>query len=204
MNLKKDSLRACAAELQALGFVKSKGEFLKRYSPSLDGWLGLNLAERNLPDALAINPVVGVRHVALNSILDRLRDDVPVGPKPVVCSPLGYLMPENSFREWEFTSRGDCVSIAKSMSSAVEAFGIPYIERLGDWDFFCRKIEEPGFLLEHEANKVLPVVHAINGDRNRAKSLVDAELVKLLSREDVYAISYRSFSQRFLQALDSL
>ncbi|MYZ34165.1 MULTISPECIES: hypothetical protein [unclassified Streptomyces] len=196
-SLKNEALAACQVALAQLGFVKRGGAFLQERGGEAGGWIGLNLATHGLPRLFKINPVVGVRFAHLEKILLTLRDDVPKKPMPVISKPLGYLMPENSFRFWEFLEGGDIERVAKSLAGAVREYGEPYIATYSDWDVFSRDVGDVGLLVEHERAKVLPIVHLINGDREEARRIIESELERVASSGDMYAQSYRKFAEKF-------
>src|SRR5690242_10447195 len=91
--------------LGAYGFRKRAGQVLTaELAPDVLGWIGLNRATKHrAPGEVEINPVVGVRHQAVERLVAEL-----LGIKfhayvpPTVCTPLGYLLPEARFRSWLF------------------------------------------------------------------------------------------------------
>jgi hypothetical protein len=196
-SLKEEALAACRAALAELGFTRHKGALIQKRSGQASGWIGLNMAARDLPRLLKINPVVGVRFAHLEEIMLQLRDDLPKKPMPVTSKPLGYLMPEKAYRAWDFVEGGDHERVAQSLAAAVRDYGEPYIAVNANWDTFSRAVGGVGFLVEHERAKILPVVRVINGDREEGRYLVESELGRIADSDDVYAQSYRSFAARF-------
>lgn len=196
-SLKEEALAACRSALAQLGFIKYKGALLQERGGQASGWIGLNLATHGLPRLLKVNPVVGVRFIHLEKILLALSDDMPKRPMPVISKPLGYLMPEKSFRFWEFLEDGDGERVAESLASAVREYGELYIAAYSDWDVFSRDVGDVGLLIEHERAKILPIVHVINGDREEGRRIVETELERVASSGDMYAQSYRIFAEKF-------
>jgi hypothetical protein len=197
-NLKTESLKACNVALRAYNFSKRQGVFLQPgATPAATGWLGLNLATWGLPAKLQVNPVVGVRHVPVERALVELAE----WPSPVasVSKPIGYLMPQSSFVQWDFVAGGDYSSIAEDLARTVSLYGQPFIEKWSDWELFSAEVASSGLLLENEKSFVLPVVLAINGDRLGAEQLVRQELERVGDALDVYSQSYRKFAERFAQ-----
>ncbi|GLZ62320.1 hypothetical protein [Micromonospora sp. NBRC 107095] len=196
-SLEKDSQDACASALRRYGFVpKRRGILLQpRGVKDVTGWLGLNLATWALPAKMQINPVVGVRHVPLEKALVELAD----WKAPVACvsKPLGYLMPRNTFAQWDFPAGGDLVAIAEDLAAAVAGFGQPFIDKWANWDTFSEGVTDAGLLLDNQKLFVLPLVAAINGDRRRAESLIEQELDRIDDAPDVYSKSYRLFAEKF-------
>jgi hypothetical protein len=195
-NLRTESLKACGAALRAYDFSKQRGVFLQPGGDaSVSGWLGLNLATRGLPEKLQVNPVVGVRHEALESALAELAG----WPPPVACvsRPLGYLMPRQSFTQWDFLAGGDLTATAEELAKAVSVYGQPFIDKWSDWRTYSDDIGSSGLLLDNERPLILPLVLAINGDRAGAERLVQQELDRVGDASDVYAQSYREFARKF-------
>ncbi|MFJ3932720.1 MULTISPECIES: hypothetical protein [unclassified Streptomyces] len=196
-SLKEETLAACQSALAQLGFEKRKGALLQERGGQASGWIGLNLATHGLPRLLKVNPVVGVRFSHLEEILLSLSDDMPKSPAPVISKPLGYLMPEKSFRSWEFLEGGDIERVAESIAGAVREYGEPFIAAYSDWDAFSRSVGDAGILMEHERAKILPIVYVINGDSEEGQRIIDAELERVASSTDMYAQSYRNFAEKF-------
>lgn len=201
--LKSETLTACGSALRTLGFIKRKGALVQERGDGVSGWVGLNVATRGLPDSLEVNPVVGVCFADYGAISRALRNDVPPGPAPLISQPLGYLMPERSFRAWRFGHGEDAELQAGSVAEAVEVYGEPFIDAYGDWDRFSGEIESAGLLADHERKKVLPIVFAMNGDTDRALKIVAEEQARVHDLEDMYARSYRDFAGKFFDKFGS-
>lgn len=198
-SFKDEALAACRSALAPLGFVKRGGALLQERGGGAIGWIGLNVATYELPRLLKVNPVVGVRFAHLEKILIALRDDVPKNPMPVISKPLGYLMPEKSFRFWELVEGEDGQRVAASLADAVREHGEPYLAVYSDWAVFSRDVGDSGMLMEHERAKILPVVRMIDGDPDEARRIVDGELRRVAGSVDMYAQSYRSFAKEFYE-----
>ncbi|MFF4654441.1 hypothetical protein [Streptomyces sp. NPDC001381] len=201
-SLKREALAACRKALVELGFRKRGGSLLRDDGEGASGWIGLNVATYGLPASLGVNPVVGVRFDRLDEVMRALRDDLPKEPMPVISRPLGYLMPENSFRLWEFRQGRDVQSVAESMARAVSEYGEPFMKKYSEWVNFSRDLEAPGLLMEHERAKVLPVVRALDGRVEVARGVVADELARISGMSDVYAQSYRAFAEKFLDRFE--
>jgi hypothetical protein len=199
MNLKTESLKACDVALRVYRFSKRRGVFLQPgASPAVTGWLGLNLATWGLPAKLQVNPVIGVRHVPLERALVALAGWPP--PVASVSKPLGYLMPQNTFVQWDFLAGGgDLSSVAEDLAKTVSEYGQPFIDRWSDWDLFSAEVGSSGLLLENEQFFILPLVHAINGDRIGAERVIRQELDRVGGSPDAYSQSYRQFAERFAE-----
>lgn len=199
MDLERESIESCNAPLARIGFrPKRRGIYLQSGpDKAVSGWLGLNTATFRMPASLEVNPVVGVRHAALEQEMIRL--DGRRAPFPAVTISLGYLMPDKKFRSWEFTADNQS-SAAEELAAAIEVWGQPFIRRFSAWNTFAAEIGASGLLLEHDAPKVLAIVHALNGETPAANDLVQQELGRIAGMNDAYALSYRAFADKFRSA----
>lgn len=194
--LEKLSQDACASALKQHGYVPKRRGILLQPSAdkSVTGWLGLNLATWALPASLEINPVVGVRHVQL----ERALVDLAGWPPPVACvsRPLGYLMPQSTFVQWEFSSSGDVAAVAADLAEAVSAYGQPFIDKWSDWERFSTDIANSALLLDNQKFFIMPLIAVINNDHAAARNWLQQELDRIGDKSDVYANSYREFAQK--------
>lgn len=198
-SLEKVSQDACALALKRHGFTaKRRGILLQAGGDtSVTGWLGLNLASWDMPNSLKINPVVGVRHVQLEAILVSTAGWTP--PLACVSRPLGYLMPQRTFIQWDFLPTGDLAAVAADLAAAVAAHGQPFIDHWSNWETFARDLGDSDLLMEHTRFILLPAVAALDGDHQRARQLLDEELKRTADREDAYATAYREFTRKFTE-----
>jgi hypothetical protein len=196
-NLEKESQDACAAALRKHGFVAKRRGLLLQPCPNktVTGVLGLNLATWTPPESVQVNPVVGVRHVPLEKAMKAL--DGQETPWSAVRQPLGYLMPENMLRQWEFKRSQDPSPIAEELADTVARYGQPFIEKWSDWRTYAREIADSGLLPKTELPIVLPVIAALDGDRERADRIIRDELDRIGEAADVYSAGYREFATRF-------
>lgn len=195
-DLERRALDACADALRQFNFrAKRRGLLVQPGTKTVSGWLGLNTATFRLPASLEVNPVVGVRHVPVEVAMLELDNRRP--PLPSISMPLGYLMPEQSLRQWRFAPSAHLTAMAEDLADAVARFGQVFINKYSDWDVFSSDIEKPGLLSEHDVAKVAPIVYALNGELAGANQRIYSELSKISDRAGMYAISYRKFAIKF-------
>ena len=107
----------------------------------VDAWLGLNLGSGSLGLAgVAVNPVIGVRHVGIESryaswssgaeVPDwvKARSTAKQGhPGATLAVPLGYLLPDARARLWEFDREGREVTPDPLLEAALEDYAWPFM-----------------------------------------------------------------------------
>jgi hypothetical protein len=190
--------------LTELGFKKRGGEvFTMDLAPGVLGWLGLNRATRHrAPGDVEINPVVGVRFQDVERIVAECRGvKFHAYEPPTISSPLGYVMPETSYKAWVFRTQAS-EKVALEMTHAIKTHGLPSMRSVVDLSELCRRFEEvPGF--EHQLVYRRPVGVLLAGDAQRAHALLDETLVAIGSRNDAAAVDFKSFAAAFRSRLPS-
>ena len=103
--------------------------FTRQVAADVLGWVGLNRAVSRGDGLLEVNPVVGVRHQALERVVadllgERFHDYIP----PTVSVHLGYVMPEGRYRPWLFGGDVPVGDVAAEMVGAIVAYSLPFMD----------------------------------------------------------------------------
>lgn len=197
-------VRAVTERLVALGFQTrlASGFSTIELTPGVLGFVGLNKAFEGYENAVAVNPVIGVSHGEIESMLVELRGGSQNGAIPSTASlPLGYVMPERRFREWVFEPE-TIESQADDMVGAIRDYGIPAIRGLTELPDLVRRIEE-GWGFPHKLAYRLPIAYLLAGHRDRALGVLERELHALGDRRDRAAEDYRTFAHAFRVRVDT-
>lgn len=189
---------ACRKELETLGFRKRAGSI---FTCDLDsdtiGWIGLNSAGNRPDGPYEINPVVGVRHQELERIVAELSHQKPHAYQPpTISTPIGYIMPEQSYRAWYFSDAASAPDVAASMAEAIRTHGLPYMRDSVTLDAL---IEQMRANRGHQLEMRLPVAYQLRGEPDAARALVEEELTKLGDRSDAAAENFRGFAALFVR-----
>lgn len=190
------TLRALREPLERAGFRKRTGEiFTIVLADGILGWLGLNYSSRHRePSQVAVGPVVGVRHQAVEHLVAELRHErfheyVP----PTVSTRIGYIMPDHRDITWEFGGQYGTEAEADLMT-AIADHGLPFMRSLILLPAILGAINN-GFCLYPEYR--LPAVLALMGRQNDAQIAVGRAIDKLGERDDAAAQQLRSFAVAF-------
>lgn len=188
--------------LEAVGFKKRAGQvFTMEVGDGVLGWLGLNRANRHRPPGeVEINPVVGVRHQAVEQVVAELRGEKfhPYQP-PTVSTPLGYLMPGERYRAWVLTTGAE--HEAADLVDAVEKYAVPFMTATSDLATLCQRLDERmGF--DHQLVYRRPAARLLAGDSPRARELLEAAAADLGDRDDAAAAEFRRFADAFRHRIE--
>jgi hypothetical protein len=188
--------------LVQLGFLKRAGDvFTLELGGDVVGWLGLNRASRHRPAGeVEINPVVGVRHQAVERVVADLRGEKFHGYiPPTVSTSLGYLMAEHRYRAWVFRVQ-DRADQGAEMVEAVATYAVPFMRRMTDLSALCEELDR-GVGYEHQLVYRRPVAWMLLGNAERAHQVLEESAAKLSVRSDPAAEEFRRFHAALGQRL---
>jgi hypothetical protein len=190
---------AAREDLVALGFRKRGGQI---YTLNLDadviGWLALGSATKyQSKGVVEVWPNIGIRHQSVERIVAELegRRFHPYAP-PTVIEPLGYLMPAGRWTTWT-VDIADSTAAVRDLVAAVRNHGVPFMRRNGNLKAIIPLMDAHKGL-EHQLIYRRPVAWLLAGDRERARSSLRDEVIRLGDRVDLAAQQFR----RFVEALE--
>lgn len=187
-----------ADKLGAIGFEKRKADiFTLNINEGVVGWLGLNKALYR-GGIVQINPVVGIRHQKLETVVADL-----LGQKPdqyvtaSISTNVGYLMPEKKYAAWSFQEGDNGEALVAGMVAAVDKFGRPFMEQAATLEAIYNtllnsKRGTPPDPLDYR----IAVASVLLGKRAEAKTFVDAKLREIGNRTDAAAECFRKFAMK--------
>lgn len=177
--------------LRGVGFVRVSRGIYERETASTDvrGWLGLN---ESVSEGVRLLPSVGIRHRAVEAMLDRLGASGYASPLATV--QLGYLTPRRAARWWSF--QGETApdeEAADDLVATVQRFALPFFESNRDLPALAESVRTNAY--EEARAYVLPVIYRLMRQPQLSERALDAEL-----RADGGEAGdrYRSFVERFV------
>lgn len=183
-------------QLEHVGFRKRAGAiFTLELAAEVTGWLGLNHASRHRPTGqVEVNPVVGVRHQAVEQLIAELREDKSQEyTAPTVSTPIGYVMPEHRYMSWEFGGQHGTVA-GSDLIAAIRNYGIPFMRSLTSLPALFDAVNK-GFSQCPEYH--VPTLLEIMGRHDDAMIAMTRAIQELGDREDPAARQLRHFAVAF-------
>lgn len=192
---------ACHTVLTGLGLRKRAGTtYTVEVTKEVLGFVGLNVAVNRPTGPFTVNPVVGARHQELERVVAELTGVKP-SPyvPPTVSSPLGYLMPDRRFVEWEFDDAGSVDATAAALGAALAEHGLPFVRAHAELEPIATALASGDFGVPQQNAVRLPVALALLGSVDEARRTLSDELAALGDRSDAAAQWFRSFASAFEQ-----
>ncbi|MBY5162872.1 hypothetical protein [Salsipaludibacter albus] len=200
MTVFEQAVAALQPPMEAIGFAKviHDGVFVGGQHGDFTPSVGMNSAIESEDAVCAILPILGVAH---RPTLERLAELTGVrGWKTgvVVSLPIGSVMPEEPFARWKFND-GNLAGQARSLTEAVESYGVPWMGRMADLDAMRLELDDGA---SHHVEYKLPVVLDLLGRTDEARTHVEAQLIRLADATHLKAQQHRAFAERFLRELE--
>ena len=165
------------------GFKKKK---LNNYVRIKDGnvvqYIGFTIATHGERHVIYLNPVVGIIYRDVDELMVQLREEINCDIEehgPMICLPIGYLMPENDFKEWKFTIDRDVSDGVGNMARAIIDYGLPYLEELSNVDQVIYGLTTSQYsYIVGEKDYILPVLYYLHGNSEQALRTVEAAVTR--------------------------
>lgn len=189
--------------LASAGFKKRSGDvYTREVAQDVLGWLGLNRAVHRGDGLLEVNPVVGVRHQALERVVaDLLGERFHEYTPPTVSVHLGYVMPDGRYRPWLFGGDVPVRDVAGAMVDAIAAYGVRFMQDRACLDAVVESMADGRAGIAEQLAFRRPVGYLLLGDPQRSREALRASLDRLADRRDLAAQRFRGFASELEKRL---
>ena len=190
---------AAREQMTAAGWRKRSGDsYTFDFGDGFLATLGLNRAVKHHP--LRINPVVGVRHDALQRLIAQAHRG-PHGPADTTLSrPIGYLTPANTFLQLEVATVQDATPTAQRLRDLVEHYGLPFARQHADVESLETALRGTGLVANPDWGRfLLTALLFQQGRTEEARAYAADELAKGTATGQTWVMAdYRPFVDRLI------
>jgi len=157
-----------------IGFKKKKYYFIKHINDDVIATLHFGIATHKEKGHIYVNVTVGVSHKKIENLYAQLTENRNLLLQSTIGSQIGYLMPENSFKEWNFAENADNSSVYEDILKNIQIYGFAYYDKMKDFDNLFEAIEKrvPG-LLNQARDRYLPILYYLKGDKQKGLKVID-------------------------------
>lgn len=166
------------------GFKKARlNNFIRIKDGNVVQDIGFTTATHGEKHVTYLNPVVGVIYKDVDEVMLQLREGINSCLKmytPMICIPIGYLMPENDFKEWKFTIDTNVSDGVDNMARAIIDYGLPYFEELSDMEqvIYGFATSKYSYIGGEVRDYLLPVLYYLHGNSGQALRTVEAAVTR--------------------------
>lgn len=97
------------------------------------------------------------------------------GFSSTISSPIGYLMPENKWIEWDFDkSCENVIPFVENLSAAVQKYAVSYYEKFATLDMIISFLEGLKFgSAKYDLFIRLPIMYYLTGDKSKGMEFIN-------------------------------
>ena len=121
-----------------VGFNKSAGKFNCKINENVTAWLHFGIANYHSTDRY-VCPTVGIKYNDISNLSRALYGYIP---HDTWGTPLGYLMPENTYKEWQFCCDSDNEQSFADMFDSIRTYAFPTINELSSIDGLLKYLDK--------------------------------------------------------------
>ena len=188
-----DTDKELKRRLALLGF-KKKGHFFERVYNDTKQSLGFGHSTYGLKDTRFYSLSFYIECIPIIELKKKL--DVSVSP---IGNNIGYLMPENSYKEWmlrKSDSEEYMSELIESILESIEKYALPYMNSLSTMSELCCEIELRNVVLMRLDNlKWRILLYYIMGDINMLNNTINNADIGLHEKD---VILYKKFIEKCL------
>lgn len=168
--------------LSDLGFKKKGYDFIKPINNNLIRTIGFGKTSYAVKGHTLINPFVGVGYRDVNELYANLCN-VKYCECPTMWQGLGYLMPEDEYKEWDFINDGNNDEVLSDMLSNLFHYGEFYWTRLSNFGelFNAVYVREKG-LLNDRRERLLPILYYMKGEKENGIKFIQETIERRSKR----------------------
>jgi hypothetical protein len=196
--IKKLFFGRAAEEFGALGFKKRNKD---KYAMTLGkpGIFGtVFIASHSRAGVFSVYVVVGIRDKEIEEEMQRCMGH---GPRSTflssISTPLGYLTPENSFKEYQLDDEDKVFEYIDSISGQIKKYAMPFFNEYGSREKICECFNLKKYAGGDSLCYRVPIALKLIGQEETAKSYVRDYLAALHAEGSWVFDQYQQFSDRF-------
>lgn len=184
--------------LRDLGFTRRRVVRTIEVAPDVLGWVGLNRSEERGDHQLLVNPVLGVRHQAVEREVARLCGEKfdPYIP-PTISAPLSQLARHGGDYLFKDGRRQKLDRQVTKMVDTIAAYAFPFFKAHASLEAIATALRSGDYGFPHQVIYRVPVALALLGRHAEAQDTVRASLAELGDRQDLAAQDFRAFADAF-------
>jgi hypothetical protein len=165
--------------LKKLGFKKKQYYFYKQWDENTYLTVGFGIASFLLPGHRLVSPNIGICYVDVNRLCEQLSGrEITNNIYPTVGKGLGYIMPENTFKEWDFVENKDNTGTYDDMFNAITTYGFAYFTGKDRHSIIVDSFKNR----EKAPHQILSISYFLNGEKEKGLQIFNEFLERMSHR----------------------
>lgn len=156
---------------------KKQTVFYKELNEKILGTVSFGISNYGRSDIISLNPVIGVMSKDVENLMEKttglntLKDFMPT-----ISTPLGYLLLEKSYKEWEFEKGKDNAQIVAEMVGKITTNGFSFFKGRDTLKGVILEVEKDNFILQPSKLYKLPLLYYCNGEKEKGLDFINRNM----------------------------
>lgn len=161
-------------------YKKRKEKYYKQIDKYNYGIVQFSTALFRTENHVYVTPHIGLLNVQVENIMKRL---VPYDNikhmSPTIHIPLGYIMPDNQYKEWDFVNGVSIDVNIGDMFNSVEKYAPPYWNKMKDTTTLLNTYKNATGIHSFDRGKYLPVLYLLVGNKQEGLKVIEDTIKKM-------------------------
>lgn len=172
--LKKEVEKGLADICSRIGFKKKQYYYVKSIDNNVIATLHFGMATRTDKGHIYVNVTIGVSHKNVEELYAKLTSNNNPLLQSTIGLQIGYLMPGNSFKEWDFAENGDNSYLYEDILKNIQIYGFAYQEKMKGFDNLLEAFEKRASgILNQAQDRYLPILYYLKGDKQKGLKAIE-------------------------------
>lgn len=170
--------RQVGDELIKLGLKKKKKtDFYTDLQKGILGTIGFGISTYGKSSSIFLNPVIGILCMEVETLMEKTKGYNSLKYfQPTISTPLGYLLPEKTYKEWEFEKGKNNTSIVADMVDKISTNGFSFFSGRDTLKGVILEVEKDNFILQPSKLYKLPLLYYCNGEKEKGLNFINRNL----------------------------
>ena len=157
-----------------MGFIKKKYDFIKPLTDNVSATLNFGIYSHQAPGHIFVYPSAGVSYKDIEELYSRLIGADNYIFNATIQMPIGYIMPEDTYKEWDFVEGSNNTAVFEDLLRHIKTYGFEYFERMSDFNnlFKAFEIRTP-CLLNISRDRRLPIIYYLMGEKKKGLKFIE-------------------------------
>jgi hypothetical protein len=165
--------------MKNLGFKKKQFHFYKQWNENVYMTISFGISSFRLSGHRFVSPTIGICYVDVSRLYEQLSGrEIIKNIYPTVSEGLGYIMPVNTYKEWDFVENQDNTATYDDMFNAITTYGFAYITAKDRHnrivDFFKNREKAPC--------QILSISYFLNGEKEKGLQVFNDFIERMSKR----------------------
>lgn len=182
-----------------IGFKKKQYLYIKPFTENVIAVLHFGIYTHQMSGHVFVDAKVGVTYKDVEEIFCKLCGiDNPVFDFTILRQ-IGYVMPENSYKEWDLVEGSDNTGVFEDLFRNIKTCGFDYYEKMKNFNNLFQTFEIRGSVVDVSRDRRLPILYYLKGEKEKGLKFIEKTIERQQQPgdEEQFDSNYLDFAERY-------